>query len=105
MNPFRTGKLVMYQVKYTRSWHGFEMIPFCILGILGVSAIYMSFDMVDNAKHTKGLYGAFFIRFNMAIAQWRKSYQLRFFPVLEALLVAVITALINYPIIFMRSVQ
>ncbi|KAF8415484.1 chloride channel [Tirmania nivea] len=84
MNPFRTGKLVMYQVKYTRSWHGFEMIPFCVLGILG------------------GLYGAFFIRFNMAIARWRKSYQLRFFPVLETLLVAIITALINYPIIFMR---
>jgi len=41
MNPFRTGKLVMYQVKYTRSWHGFEMIPFCILGILGVSALYV----------------------------------------------------------------
>lgn len=36
MNPFRTGKLVMYQVKYSRGWHGFELIPFCILGILGV---------------------------------------------------------------------
>ena len=36
MNPFRTGKLVLYQVKYTRGWHDFEMIPFCILGILGV---------------------------------------------------------------------
>ena len=37
MNPFRTGKLVLYQVKYTRGWHDFEMIPFCLLGILGVS--------------------------------------------------------------------
>jgi len=37
MNPFRTGKLVLYQVKYTRGWHGFEMIPFCMLGVLGVS--------------------------------------------------------------------
>lgn len=36
MNPFRTGKLVLYQVKYTRGWHDFEMVPFCILGILGV---------------------------------------------------------------------
>lgn len=101
MNPFRTGKLVMYQVKYTRSWHGFEMIPFCILGILGVrvSPQYMS---AFDTKLPQGLYGAFFIRFNMAIARWRKSYQLRFFPAIEVLLVAVITALINYPIIFMR---
>ena len=38
----------------------------------------------------------------MAIAQWRKGYQLRFFPVLEVFLVAIITALINYPIVFMR---
>lgn len=36
MNPFRTGKLVLYQVKYTRGWHDFEMVPFAVLGILGV---------------------------------------------------------------------
>lgn len=36
MNPFRTGKLVLYQVKYTRGWHDFEMVPFAILGVLGV---------------------------------------------------------------------
>jgi len=65
----------------------------------------MSFSTVGNTKRTKGLYGAFFIRFNMAIAQWRKSSQLRFFPILEVFLVAITTALINYPIIFMRSAQ
>lgn len=37
MNPFRTGKLVLYQVKYTRGWHDFEMVPFALLGVLGVS--------------------------------------------------------------------
>jgi chloride channel 3/4/5 len=36
LNPFRTGKLVLYQTKYTRGWHDFEMVPFCLLGILGV---------------------------------------------------------------------
>src|SRR5579871_2865903 len=36
MNPFRTGKLVLYQVIFTRGWHDFELIPFCVLGIIGV---------------------------------------------------------------------
>lgn len=39
VDPFRTGKLVLYQVKYTRGWHGFELIPFCLLGVLGVSTL------------------------------------------------------------------
>jgi chloride channel 3/4/5 len=39
LDPFRTGKLVLYQVVYTTGWHGFEMIPFAILGIFGVSGL------------------------------------------------------------------
>lgn len=37
MNPFRTGKLVLFQVTYDRDWHFFEIIFFIILGIFGVS--------------------------------------------------------------------
>ena len=37
MNPFRTGKLVLFQVTYDRDWHFFEIIFFVILGIFGVS--------------------------------------------------------------------
>lgn len=36
-DPFRSGKLVLYHVTYSTGWHGFEMIPFAFLGILGVS--------------------------------------------------------------------
>jgi chloride channel 3/4/5 len=36
-DPFRSGKLVLYQVKYSTGWHGFELVPYAILGILGVS--------------------------------------------------------------------
>ncbi|KAI5841037.1 chloride channel [Morchella snyderi] len=84
MNPFRTGKLVLYQVKYTRGWHDFEIIPFAVLGVIG------------------GLYGAFFIRLNMRIAQYRKTTIVRKYPVTEVTAVALVTALINFPIIFMR---
>ena len=39
MNPFRTGKLVLFQVTYDRDWHFFEIIFFIILGIFGVSQV------------------------------------------------------------------
>jgi H+/Cl- antiporter ClcA len=39
-NPFRTGKLVLYQVTYSTGWHGFEMVPFAILGIVGVCYVF-----------------------------------------------------------------
>ncbi|KAL8806004.1 MAG: hypothetical protein Q9223_004695 [Gallowayella weberi] len=84
-NPFRTGKLVLYQVTYDTGWHGFEMVPFAVLGIIG------------------GLYGALFIRLNMRIAGWRKSSRWASTPVLEVMVVALSTAVINYPNKFMRA--
>ncbi|MCJ1479865.1 hypothetical protein MMC06_000019 [Schaereria dolodes] len=84
-NPFRTEKLVLYQVTYSTGWHGFEMVPFALLGIIG------------------GLYGGLFIKLNMAIARWRKSSKISKSPVLEVFIVATITAVINFPNIFMRA--
>lgn len=37
MNPYRSGKLVLFQVTYDRDWHFFEVMFFVILGIFGVS--------------------------------------------------------------------
>lgn len=42
MNPFRTGKLVLFQVTYDRDWHFFEIIFFIIIGIFGVRFISLS---------------------------------------------------------------
>jgi len=44
MNPFRTGKLVLFQVTYDRDWHFFEIIFFVILGIFGVRLIPCSWN-------------------------------------------------------------
>ena len=41
----------------------------------------------------------------MKIAEWRKSKRLIKGPVVEVILVALITALVNYPNVFMRLVQ
>lgn len=84
MNPFRTGKIVLYQVTYSRGWHRFEIIPFALLGIVG------------------GIYGGLFIKLNMKIARWRKSRR-NPYPVLEVAIVSLVTALVNFPNIFMRA--
>ena len=41
MNPFGTGRLVMFYVEYDNTWKLFELIPFIILGALGVSVILL----------------------------------------------------------------
>ncbi|KAI5307081.1 hypothetical protein KEM56_004802 [Ascosphaera pollenicola] len=84
VNPFRTGKIVLYQVTYTRGWHSFEIFPFILLGIMG------------------GLYGAFLIKINMKVARWSRAQSFRY-PVLIVALVALVSALINFPNIFMRA--
>jgi hypothetical protein len=37
MDPFRTGKLVLFQVSYDRDWHYFEIPAYLIIGLFGVS--------------------------------------------------------------------
>ncbi|KAH9083912.1 voltage-gated chloride channel [Lactarius deliciosus] len=83
MNPFRTGKLVMFQVTYNRDWHFFEIMFFVILGIFG------------------GLYGAFVIKFNMQVASFRRKH-LGKHGVAEAVTLATITAMIGYFNRFLR---
>lgn len=87
INPFRTGKIVLYQVEYSSGWHGFEMLPFALLGIIG------------------GVYGGLFVKLNMLVAKFRRSNAnpLRDFPILEVLFVSVLTAIVNYPNTMMRG--
>ncbi|EHL01986.1 putative H(+)/Cl(-) exchange transporter 3 [Glarea lozoyensis 74030] len=84
-DPFRSGKLVLYQVTYSSGWHGFEMIPFALLGILG------------------GIYGGLFIKMNMKIAGWKKGNAWLPGPITQVAIIAILTALINYPNFYMRA--
>jgi chloride channel 3/4/5 len=83
MNPFRTGQLVMFTVKYDRSWHFFEIIFYIIIGVFG------------------GLYGAFVMKWNLRAQAFRKRY-LSAYPILEATLLATFTAILCYPNMFLR---
>ena len=87
LNPFHTGKIVLYQVTYSTGWHSFELFPFMILGILG------------------GISGGLFTRLNMLVAHFRRSEHnpLKGKPLLEVLAVSTLTALVNFPNTFMRA--
>lgn len=83
MNPFHTGKLVMFQVTYDRDWHFFEIIFFVIIGIFG------------------GVYGAFVIKFNLMVAAFRRKF-LANHGVMEAVILATLTAMISFFNRFLR---
>ncbi|KAJ9101050.1 hypothetical protein QFC21_003268 [Naganishia friedmannii] len=83
MNPFRTGKLVLFQVSYDRDWHYFEIPAFILIGIFG------------------GLYGAFVIKFNLQVAAFRRKH-LAAHGIYEAVTLAVLSAMIGYFNRFLR---
>ncbi|KAL8702842.1 MAG: hypothetical protein Q9201_003982 [Fulgogasparrea decipioides] len=83
MNPFWTGQLVMFEVRYDRSWHFFEFIFFIFIGIFG------------------GLYGAFVMKWNLRAQTFRKKYLTKY-AILEATLLAAGTAILCFPNKFLR---
>ncbi|WWC97131.1 hypothetical protein V866_004009 [Kwoniella sp. B9012] len=83
MDPFRTGKLVLFQVSYDRDWHYFEIPAYIIIGIFG------------------GLYGAFVIKFNLQVAAFRRKH-LANHGIAEAVTLAIITAFVGYMNRFLR---
>ncbi len=98
MNPFRTGKLVLYEVEFDRDWRNFELVPFILLGVLGVSI------ETDFLSDKKGLYGAFFIKLNLSISSIRRDSWVSRYPTLEVMMLALVTAVISFPNVFTRPV-
>ncbi|KXN92468.1 H(+)/Cl(-) exchange transporter 3 [Leucoagaricus sp. SymC.cos] len=74
LDPFGTGKLVLFQVTYDKDWHAFELVPFLFLGLFG------------------GVYGAYFSKLNY---RWSKNVRnktwLIRYPLAEVLLTTLIT--------------
>lgn len=94
MNPFHTGKLVIFQVQYTHTWNTIELIPFLFLGIMGGSL---------SSFVTLGLVGAIFIKLNVMVTKFRRSTALKKYPIQEVIVVAGITALISFINPYMKN--
>ncbi|KAL1998669.1 hypothetical protein VTN02DRAFT_5768 [Thermoascus thermophilus] len=79
LNPYETGKIVLFEVRYLSDWEMFEIILFILLGILGGAA------------------GALFIK---ASSLWARSFRripiIKRWPMLEVVLVALVTGLVSF---------
>lgn len=56
INPFGNDHLVMFYVEYNEPWYIQELIPFVLIGVLGVSA-YISYNGTDSV-----LFWGFYLR-------------------------------------------
>ncbi|KAK7053320.1 hypothetical protein VNI00_003946 [Paramarasmius palmivorus] len=79
LDPFGTGKLVLFQVTYDKDWHAYELLPFLLLGVFG------------------GVYGAYFSKLNY---RWSKHVRngtwLKSHPIAEVLLITLVTAILCF---------
>ncbi|KAJ9614396.1 hypothetical protein H2200_002532 [Cladophialophora chaetospira] len=79
LNPYGTNKIVLFEVRYVTDWHFFELFIFASIGIAG------------------GLAGAFFIKASRFWATtFRRINFIKRYPMVEVLLVALITGLISF---------
>jgi chloride channel 3/4/5 len=86
MNPFHNNKLIIFQTDYSHTWLPFELIPFLFIGAIG------------------GLLGTLFIRLNIRWCTFRRTSQLKYYPVTEVLFIAFITCAVSYLNVYMRYV-
>ncbi|QIW99947.1 hypothetical protein AMS68_005465 [Peltaster fructicola] len=79
LNPYGTGKIVLFEVRYLTDWHPLEIIIFCFLGVAG------------------GILGAGFIK---ASRLWAKTFRrigfIKHSPLTEVFLVALTTGLVSF---------
>lgn len=79
LNPYGTGKIVLFQVHYLSDWEIFELALFMIIGALGGAA------------------GALFIKASKIWAQsFRKIPAIKRWPMLEVFLVALLTGIMSW---------
>ncbi|KAG9045510.1 hypothetical protein FS837_006172 [Tulasnella sp. UAMH 9824] len=85
LDPFGTGKLVLFQVTYDEDWHAFELVPFLFLGVFG------------------GLYGAYFSKLNF---RWSRDVRngtwLKTHPVSEVIIVTLVTSALCFLNLYTR---
>jgi len=79
LDPFGTGKLVLFQVTYDKDWHYYELFPFLLLGVFG------------------GVYGAYFSKLNF---RWSRDVRGKTFlgshSMLEVIIIVLVTTFLCF---------
>ncbi|GME68763.1 unnamed protein product [[Candida] boidinii] len=79
LDPYKTGKPVLFEITYTSDWQPIELVFFVIIGICG------------------GLFGGFFCKFTQFWASWyRNKSFIKGKYVREVLIIALLTAFLTY---------
>lgn len=79
LNPYGNNKIVIFEVRYVTEWAWFEIATFIFVGVLG------------------GAVGALFIKASRLWAQsFRKIPVIKKWPLVEVMLVALLTGLVSY---------
>ncbi|CCL98708.1 uncharacterized protein FIBRA_00712 [Fibroporia radiculosa] len=79
LDPFGSGKLVLFQVTYDKDWHAYELIFFLLLGVFG------------------GVWGAYFSKLNVRWTRYvRNGTWLKAHPVFEVFLVTLLTTILCF---------
>jgi len=79
LDPFGSGKLVLFQVTYDKDWHAYELIFFLLLGVFG------------------GVWGAYFSKLNIRWTRHvRNGTWLKAHPVVEVVLVTLVTTVLCF---------
>jgi chloride channel 3/4/5 len=85
LNPFGTGKLVLFATRYGNEFTGWQWLLPLFLGISG------------------GVYGAIFIKLNYKWSKWFRNFDIiKNQPVLEVAIVVTVTGLMQWPNQFTR---
>ncbi|CDH57436.1 clc channel [Lichtheimia corymbifera JMRC:FSU:9682] len=78
MDPFGTGKIVLFQVHYDKEYHVFELVPFLITGAFA------------------GFFGAVTTYYNIKYQHLRKNTIIGKYPVTEVLVILLVTAITSF---------
>lgn len=86
LDPYKTGKIVLFEVSYTSDWHAWELVVFVVLGVAG------------------GIHGALFCKFTGWWANFfRESRLFKGRPKTEVIFIAVVTACLTFGNQYTRS--
>ena len=89
VSPIGKGHDVLFFIEYKAEWYFFELIPFIVIGMLGVRGkvilliVESLLPRFTIFVETKGLFGLYFIKLNIKWCRIRKTTLLGKYPITE----------------------